>query len=118
MRKLLLSSLIAILFSITLDAQCTSTTREGVHVVQYGETLFRISKLYGVTIDNLREWNGMKFNEILSVCEELQILPNTTNGTSVHVTEANTPTAPAQEVFITRTAVSYTHLTLPTTPYV
>jgi len=107
MRKLLLSSLIAIVISTTVDAQCSTSTRQGVHVVQYGETLFRISKLYGVTIDNLRDWNGMKFNEILATCQELQILPNTTNAVAAPVKEVTTYTAPAQEVFVTRSVPTY-----------
>lgn len=118
MRKLLLSSLITIVISSTLHAQCTSSTRAGVHVVQYGETLFRVSKLYGVTIDNLREWNGMQFNEILSVCQELQILPNTTNAVASPVTETTTYSVPSsQEVFVTRSVpiATTTTYTAPTT---
>jgi len=117
MRKLLLSSLIAIVISSTLDAQCSTSTREGVHVVQYGETLFRISKLYGVTIDNLREWNGMQFNEILATCQELQILPNTTNTVAAPVTEVTTYTAPAKEVFVTRAVPTTTYPTTTTRTY-
>ena len=114
MRKLLLSSLFAFLIFQTATAQCTTSTREGVHVVQYGETLYRISKLYGVTIDNIREWNGMKFNEILSTCQELQILPNTTQTTAASVvSEVTTNSAPV-ETFVTRT-VPTTNYTYPGT---
>ncbi len=118
MRKLLLSSFFAFFILQTATAQCTTSTREGVHVVQYGETLFRISKLYGVTIDNLRDWNGMKFNEILSVCQELQILPNTTQTAAAPiVSEVTTYSAPVSEVttysapvetFVTRTVPTTT----------
>lgn len=35
-------------------------TKKVSHTIQPGETLFRISQNYGVTIDQIREWNGIK----------------------------------------------------------
>ena len=39
-----------------------STT--GKHTVAAGETLFSISRLYAVTVDQLRNWNGLGSNEL------------------------------------------------------
>ena len=36
----------------------------GVHVVEAGETLFRISRTYGLTVDRLRELNGLEGDQI------------------------------------------------------
>lgn len=38
--------------------------RKGVHTVGHQETLFSISKQYGVSIDQLREWNNIEGNEL------------------------------------------------------
>lgn len=35
-----------------------------IHEVQPGETLFRISRLYGVSVDQIKEWNGLQSNLI------------------------------------------------------
>lgn len=39
-------------------------TRKGVHTVGQQETLFSISKQYGVTIDQLREWNNIEGTDL------------------------------------------------------
>lgn len=43
-----------------------------VHRVRKGDTLFAIAKRYGVTIENLRSWNGLK-GSALSIGDRLQI---------------------------------------------
>ena len=37
---------------------------KGVHTVAAKETLFSVSRLYGVSIDQLKEWNGLSTNEL------------------------------------------------------
>ena len=54
-----------------LSAQCLQSNRAGIHVVQSGETLYRVSRTYGVTIDQLRQWNNLDPGEFLPVCKEL-----------------------------------------------
>ncbi len=34
------------------------------HEVQPGETLFRLSRLYGVSVDQIKQWNGLQDNRI------------------------------------------------------
>ena len=48
------------------------SARVKVHVVQRGETLTRIAGIHGVTVPELREWNGIKGTRIL-VGQELRI---------------------------------------------
>ena len=42
------------------------------HVVKRGETLYRISKQHGVSVDQLKEWNNLRSNEI-SVGQKLVV---------------------------------------------
>lgn len=46
-----------------------------VHLVKKGETLYRIAKNYQVSIDQLREWNGIKGNQVF-VGQKLKIFPD------------------------------------------
>ncbi len=39
-------------------------TRKGVHTVEQQETLFSISKQYGITIQQLKDWNNLDSNEL------------------------------------------------------
>jgi len=48
--------------------------REGYHIVLKGETLYRISVNYGVTVGQLRKWNNLIDNTIL-LGQELKIKP-------------------------------------------
>ncbi|MCU0402519.1 MAG: LysM peptidoglycan-binding domain-containing protein [Algoriphagus sp.] len=50
----------------------TSVTKSTTHKVTSGETLFSISKKYGVTIESLKEWNklsgnGVKVGQVLTI---------------------------------------------------
>ena len=53
-----------------------------IHTIQAGETIFRVSKLYGVSVDKIMEWNNLSINTV-EIGQELVILgtnikPNTT----------------------------------------
>jgi membrane-bound lytic murein transglycosylase D len=48
-------------------------TSEEIHEVKKGETLWRISKLYGVTIEEILKWNN-KSEDTLALGERLRIL--------------------------------------------
>ncbi|UCF40651.1 MAG: transglycosylase SLT domain-containing protein [Gemmatimonadota bacterium] len=46
------------------------------HLVRRGETLWVISQRYGVTVENLRRWNGMAANDVtIRVGERLAVVP-------------------------------------------
>ena len=55
----------------------TSTYNNGsqatYHKVAPGETLYALSKRYNVTVDQLRQWNNLDSNSILSVGQQLVI---------------------------------------------
>jgi LysM repeat protein len=40
------------------------------HVVKPGETLFRISRRYGITVDNIKKWNRLP-DDIIEVGQKL-----------------------------------------------
>ena len=63
---------------IQLSAQCANFSRPGVHVVQSGENLYRISKLYNISVPELAQWNSISTTTTLYACQELSI-PNATN---------------------------------------
>lgn len=55
----------------------TQTAEGTVHKVQAKETLFSISRMYGVSVDDIKSWNNLKDNAI-SVGQELLVKKKTT----------------------------------------
>lgn len=53
------------------NTACSETSTYGSHVVQRNETLYSISKQYGVTVNQLRLWNGLSSNRIYP-CSKLR----------------------------------------------
>lgn len=45
-----------------------------VHVVQAGETIFRIARQNGVSVQQLRQWNNLK-NDVIEVGQQLIVAP-------------------------------------------
>ncbi len=95
MRTCLILLLIA-LFSLPSLAADRPT-----HTVRQGETLFSISRQYEVTVDQIRQWNGLR-NNVISVGQELIVgdgsrpgqrppaerpRPDTQDGTIIHTVE-------------------------------
>ena len=56
------------------DAPCKLTAREGEHIVQAGETMSSIGRLYGVSLHSLKQWNEstMKHDAIYP-CQRLMV---------------------------------------------
>ncbi len=54
----------------TADAQVEGKGSSTVHVVKPGETLYRISRRYGVKVDTLRKWNKLP-DDIIEVGQKL-----------------------------------------------
>jgi len=59
-------------FSRKSTVATSTTTPGGVHVVKEKETLYSISKMYDVSIEDIKEWNHMSSNS-LSLGQELII---------------------------------------------
>ncbi len=47
------------------------------HLVQKGETLYRLSKMYNVSIDELRKWNNIDNDNTISIGTLVQVTPLT-----------------------------------------
>jgi LysM repeat protein len=52
----------------------TTTSSKGLHIVAAKETMFSIAKQYGVTIQQIKDWNKLEGNEI-SIGQELRVAP-------------------------------------------
>ncbi|PJB13679.1 MAG: hypothetical protein CO119_00390 [Flavobacteriales bacterium CG_4_9_14_3_um_filter_40_17] len=57
----------------------------GTHIVSQGETLYAISKLYGLDIESLKTWNNLSSNEI-SIGQVLKVLVDS-NSTVAQTTQ-------------------------------
>jgi LysM repeat protein len=51
---------------------CEAKAREGEHIVQQGENLSAVAKLYNVSTSELRSWNKLK-NDKLETCTRLKV---------------------------------------------
>jgi membrane-bound lytic murein transglycosylase D len=50
------------------------SSKESIHTVQSGETLFSISKRYGLSVDELKQLNGIGSQNLITVGQKLRIL--------------------------------------------
>ena len=73
----------------TVSVDCSAAPRTGYHLVKKGETLYKLSNLYNVSIQEIMQWNGLSNSEI-SVCAQLRVQPQ------VSLTQSNT-SIPANE---------------------
>jgi membrane-bound lytic murein transglycosylase D len=48
-----------------------------IHTIQAGETIFRVSKLYNVSVDNIKQWNNLVENTV-EIGQELVIMGGNT----------------------------------------
>ncbi len=71
MKNLIITTIILCLGLIQVEAQCPKSSKEGIHVVQPKENLYRISKKYNVALQDICMWNGITMNQVLPVCKEL-----------------------------------------------
>lgn len=53
----------------------TSIASSGVHVVQRGDTLWALSRRYGLRLDDLLRWNGLNRRSTLSIGQRLRLAP-------------------------------------------
>lgn len=69
----MLAALLLTFQSITLGAQCPPAQSAGFHVVQKGETLYYLSRLYNVSVDQLCQWNNIQKTDVIKLCTQLRV---------------------------------------------
>ena len=90
----------------TVSVDCSAAPRTGYHLVKKGETLYKLSNLYNVSIQEIMEWNGLSNSEI-SVCAQLRVQAQ------VSLTQSET-IIPANEFVSKGAAVNNTVIGTPT----
>ena len=58
-----------------VESFCAVPQLVGTHVVQRGENIYRIAKMYGVTTAQIKGWNNLRENDIISTCTRIRIAP-------------------------------------------
>lgn len=85
------------------DQRQTMGSRQVLHTVQSGENILRISQRYGVTIGDVRRWNGLNTDSPVKLGQKLSIW--TDSKTAAAATAPNAATAPIAQAG----AMSNTH---------
>jgi LysM repeat protein len=70
---------------------CSPSSDPNLHVVQKGETLYAISRKYGVPVAQLQGWNNLADGNVISLCQKLWV-KQPAKGTSTGST-TTTPTS-------------------------
>lgn len=61
--------------TINTNNPCGIVSGNGYHVVQKGETLYRISKMYNVTVSQIQAWNKLGSSTTIGSCDRLAVAP-------------------------------------------
>jgi len=64
------ASALGIVPETSTDSMSGINRSSATHVVKPGETLYRISRQYGVTVDKVRKWNKLS-DDIIEVGQKL-----------------------------------------------
>ena len=59
----------------TLAASGAADLGEGVHVVQAGDNLWSLARRYGLSVRELRLWNGLNNKSLLRIGQRLKLMP-------------------------------------------
>ncbi len=76
------------------DEEPAPLPENGIHVVQAGDTLFKLALLYGVTVDEIAAANGLADVDTLEVGQEIKIPEPGT----VTIEPTATPLPPSEEI--------------------
>lgn len=77
-------------------APAKSSGGSATHTVQKGETLYRVSKMYNMTVDDLKALNGLTSNNV-AVGQKLKVQPGTAQPSPVAEQPRKEDPAPRQE---------------------
>jgi LysM repeat protein len=76
MRNLLiLISFLVISGAHAMTPPCDEPAESGFHVVQQGETLFRIAQQYRVSVSELQRWNELS-TDLIQPCQKIRVAPS------------------------------------------
>lgn len=60
---------------LQVETSNASEIKHTIHTVQAGETLFRISKTYSISTEDLIKWNNLGKNPSLKIGQKLKLIP-------------------------------------------
>jgi membrane-bound lytic murein transglycosylase D len=58
-----------------VETSNASEIKHTIHIVQAGETLFRISKTYSISTEDLIKWNNLGKNPSLKIGQKIKLIP-------------------------------------------
>lgn len=90
--------------SVYKDKLPDAKTLRGVHTVTAKETLFSISKMYGATVQQLKEWNKLTTDE-LKPGQVIYVLPPVSTNVTAQVNGSSPVTQSVQEVKISESII-------------
>jgi LysM repeat protein len=80
--------------SVAYEADCGVAAAEGEHLIQRGESLYGIARRYGLSLNNLRTWNGLK-GDAIKPCSVLKLY-----APEAETATAETEVAPTSEPIV------------------
>jgi membrane-bound lytic murein transglycosylase D len=60
---------------LQVETSSASEIKHTIHTVQAGETLFRISKTYAISTEDLIKWNNLAKNPSLKIGQKIKLVP-------------------------------------------
>lgn len=79
---------------------CKELSSSGVHVVQPNETLYGISRRYGISVNDLRSYNNLRNTDLIKPCTKLRTGRSVSN-------------PPANEILVAKDGENYMHVVRP-----
>ena len=73
MRKAQILCAFLLCANVIFAQNCPPSTNANIHIVQPGETLYRIAAKYGLSVSDLTAMNDMTAADVLSICKQLTI---------------------------------------------
>jgi membrane-bound lytic murein transglycosylase D len=62
---------------LTEESEMDSTDDAAVYIVRRGDSMDAIANRFGIDLQNLLRWNGLRVSELIFPGQELQVTPDT-----------------------------------------
>ena len=62
---------------LTEESEVDSTDDVAVYIVRRGDSMDAIANRFGIDLQNLLRWNGLRVSELIFPGQELQVTPDT-----------------------------------------